>query len=64
MLHHATNKNEERIISKIDWIGLLLSSTAIFSFTLILVKVIHGDGKVILLCLVMQLALFLLFYLF
>ncbi|MGD6892234.1 MFS transporter [Bacillus mobilis] len=31
-------KNEERIISKIDWIGLLLSSTAIFSFTLILVK--------------------------
>ena len=33
MLHHATNKNEERIISKIDWIGLLLSSTAIFSFT-------------------------------
>ena len=38
MLHHATNKNEERIISKIDWIGLLLSSTAIFSFTLILVK--------------------------
>jgi len=31
-------KNEERIISKIDWVGLLLSSTAIFSFTLILVK--------------------------
>ncbi|MGG3730271.1 MFS transporter [Bacillus wiedmannii] len=31
-------KNEERIISKIDWIGLLLSSTAIFSFTLILVR--------------------------
>jgi EmrB/QacA subfamily drug resistance transporter len=31
-------KNEERIISKIDWIGLLLSSSAIFSFTLILVK--------------------------
>ncbi|KAA0770705.1 MFS transporter [Bacillus sp. AR2-1] len=31
-------KNEERIISKIDWIGLLLSSAAIFSFTLILVK--------------------------
>ena len=38
MLHHATNKNEERIISKIDWVGLLLSSLAIFSFTLILVK--------------------------
>lgn len=31
-------KNEERIISKIDWIGLILSSSAIFSFTLILVK--------------------------
>ncbi|MCU5213497.1 MULTISPECIES: MFS transporter [Bacillus cereus group] len=31
-------KNEERIISKIDWVGLLLSSLAIFSFTLILVK--------------------------
>lgn len=31
-------RNEERIISKIDWIGLLLSSSAIFSFTLILVK--------------------------
>ncbi|TDT84813.1 EmrB/QacA subfamily drug resistance transporter [Bacillus sp. AG1163] len=31
-------KNEERITSKIDWIGLLLSSIAIFSFTLILVK--------------------------
>ncbi|MFB6728594.1 MFS transporter [Bacillus mobilis] len=31
-------KNEERIISKIDWVGLLLSSAAIFSFTLILVK--------------------------
>ncbi|MGG1330592.1 MFS transporter, partial [Bacillus tropicus] len=33
-----TEKNEERIISKIDWVGLLLSSLAIFSFTLILVK--------------------------
>ncbi|CAM3852352.1 MFS transporter [Bacillus paramycoides] len=31
-------KNEERIISKIDWIGLILSSSAIFSFTLVLVK--------------------------
>ncbi|WP_242309259.1 MFS transporter [Bacillus cereus group sp. BfR-BA-01331] len=31
-------KNEERIISKIDWIGLILSSLAIFSFTLVLVK--------------------------
>ncbi|MED0874282.1 MFS transporter [Bacillus mobilis] len=31
-------KNEERIISKIDWVGLLLCSAAIFSFTLILVK--------------------------
>lgn len=31
-------KNEERIISKIDWVGLLLSSLAIFSFTLVLVK--------------------------
>ncbi|WP_033714689.1 MFS transporter [Bacillus cereus] len=31
-------KNEERIISKIDWIGLMLSSLAIFSFTLVLVK--------------------------
>ncbi|MGH0597900.1 MFS transporter [Bacillus mycoides] len=31
-------KNEERIISKIDWIGLILNSSAIFSFTLILVK--------------------------
>ncbi|MDF9556398.1 MFS transporter [Bacillus tropicus] len=31
-------KNKERIISKIDWVGLLLSSTAIFSLTLILVK--------------------------
>ncbi|MFK4292311.1 EmrB/QacA subfamily drug resistance transporter [Bacillus sp. RC240] len=31
-------KDEERIISKIDWIGLILSSSAIFSFTLILVK--------------------------
>ncbi|HDR7638917.1 MFS transporter [Bacillus wiedmannii] len=31
-------KNEERIISKIDWGGLVLSSTAIFSLTLILVK--------------------------
>ncbi|MFK4423263.1 DHA2 family efflux MFS transporter permease subunit [Bacillus sp. RC51] len=31
-------KNEERIISKIDWIGLVLSSLAIFSFTLVLVK--------------------------
>ncbi|MGE7865156.1 MFS transporter [Bacillus paramycoides] len=31
-------KNEERIISKIDWVGLILSSSAIFSFTLVLVK--------------------------
>ncbi|HFJ9450707.1 TPA: MFS transporter [Bacillus tropicus] len=31
-------KNEERIVLKIDWVGLLLSSTAIFSLTLILVK--------------------------
>ncbi|WP_242271920.1 MFS transporter [Bacillus cereus group sp. BfR-BA-01310] len=31
-------KNEERIISKVDWIGLILSSSAIFSFTLVLVK--------------------------
>ena len=30
MLHYVTNKNEERIISKIDWVGLLLSSLAIF----------------------------------
>ena len=30
MLYYATNKNEERITSKIDWIGLLLSSIAIF----------------------------------
>ena len=37
MLHYVKNKNEERIISKIDWVGLLLSSLAIF-FTLILVK--------------------------
>ncbi|QWH28173.1 DHA2 family efflux MFS transporter permease subunit [Bacillus mycoides] len=31
-------KNEECIISKIDWTGLILSSLAIFSFTLVLVK--------------------------
>ncbi|MBJ8027817.1 MFS transporter [Bacillus cereus group sp. N21] len=31
-------KNEERIKSKIDWIGLVLSSSAIFFFTLVLVK--------------------------
>ncbi|HGE5780811.1 MULTISPECIES: MFS transporter [Bacillus] len=31
-------KNEERVVSKIDWIGLILSSSAIFFFTLVLVK--------------------------
>ncbi|GAB0169830.1 MFS transporter [Lysinibacillus sp. CTST325] len=31
-------KNEERVVSKIDWTGLVLSSLAIFFFTLILVK--------------------------
>ena len=33
MLLYATNKNEERITSKIDWIGLLLSSIAIFFYS-------------------------------
>ncbi|MGE7130875.1 DHA2 family efflux MFS transporter permease subunit [Lysinibacillus xylanilyticus] len=31
-------KNEERVIAKIDWTGLALSSFAIFFFTLVLVK--------------------------
>ena len=31
-------KNEERVVSKIDWIGLVLSSSVIFFFTLVLVK--------------------------
>ncbi len=31
-------KNEERVVAKIDWTGLLLSSFAIFFFTLVLVK--------------------------
>ncbi|WP_459501347.1 MFS transporter [Bacillus sp. C1] len=31
-------KHEERIQSKIDWLGLVLSSSAIFFFTLVLVK--------------------------
>ncbi|MGE8002584.1 DHA2 family efflux MFS transporter permease subunit [Lysinibacillus sp. NPDC093216] len=31
-------KNEERVVAKIDWTGLVLSSFAIFFFTLVLVK--------------------------
>lgn len=31
-------KNEERVVAKIDWAGLVLSSLAIFFFTLVLVK--------------------------
>lgn len=31
-------KNEERVVAKIDWTGLVLSSLAIFFFTLVLVK--------------------------
>ena len=38
-------KNEERIISKIDWVGLLLSSLAIFFYSRISKRKYMGMAK-------------------